>query len=128
MGCKSSKSVDASAHVKAEHKPAPDMSPKDAKELVEATKVEAAGVIAEKVTIQEKIVWKNARANKFFCELDKDGNGKLDDKELLELAKWSWNLMNPNDALKEGPLNEYMKDLKSKCDKDGDGVIDKTEF
>jgi len=50
MGCGGSKNKDVVTPVKAAHKPAADMNAKDAKELVDATKAEAAGVMAEKVT------------------------------------------------------------------------------
>ena len=82
MGCMSSNASDA--------------RPKnDDQALAWAKSTEAAGIMADKVTDNDKTAWKNARAQKKFKALDTDGSGNLEQAELDQLAEWVWGSFNP---------------------------------
>ena len=61
--------------------------------------------------------------------LDKDGNGTLDENEVLELANFVWESTHP-----DGPscgLSQRLKlaaELMQSCDANGDGRLDSSEF
>merc|ERR1740117_2191226 len=96
--------------------------------LKKAKTEEAAGIMAETVTDNAKIKWKNARAQKKFNQLDTDGSGNLEEAELKALAEWVWTSFNPKQKIAEAVRATEVTKIKEACDKNKDGVIDKDEF
>ena len=69
------------------------------------------------------------RARKKFDQLDLDGNGTLEEDELLRLANWVWNSFHPNGAPLGNAERQVEKDkLLMRLDTNEDQKMDFEEF
>ena len=69
------------------------------------------------------------RAHKKFDQLDLDGNGTLEEDELLRLANWVWNSFHPNGAPLSNAERQVEKDkLLMRLDTNEDQKMDFEEF
>ena len=68
------------------------------------------------------------RARKKFDQLDVDLSGYLDGKEVDHLAEWVWSSFNPGKMIDSMTLHSEAVRLWHRCDKNGDGKIDRHEF
>ena len=84
--------------------------------------------VLPEIEVAEKVMVLSARAEKKWAQLDVDGNGTLDEDEVLQLAEWVWCSFRPGHAItKSQQVAEATKILR-RCDKNDDGKVDKDEF
>ena len=69
-----------------------------------------------------------ARAQKKWDELDVDGSDELDGDEVLALAEWVWGSFRPGQTITSEERVKEATKIMHRCDKDGNGKIDRGEF
>merc|ERR1711998_302137 len=70
----------------------------------------------------------SARAQKKWDELDADNSDVLDGDEVMELAEWVWKSFRPGKEITPAQRMQEATKLMGRCDKNGDGTIDREEF
>ena len=68
------------------------------------------------------------RARKKFDQLDVDSSGYLDGEEIDRLAEWVWSSFHPGKTIDSRTLHAEAAKLWHRCDKNGDGKVDRHEF
>jgi len=69
-----------------------------------------------------------SQAQKKWSQLDVDDNRYLDGEEALALAEWVWCSFRPGQAITAQQREMEAQKIMSRCDRSGDGRIDKEEF
>jgi len=93
-----------------------------------ATELQGDGVSHLPLEEQRKIGVLTQRAEKKWNQLDANRNGVLDGDELLLLADWVWCSFHPGHAISSADRIKEAKKILSRCDTNGDGVVDQAEF
>ena len=76
----------------------------------------------------EHIATLSARAEKKWNHLDRDQSGELEGEEILALAEWVWCSFRPGQEITPQHRRKEAEKILDRCDKDGNGVVDKGEF
>jgi len=64
-----------------------------------------------------------------FDDLDSDRSGFLEGGlETLQLAEWSWGQFHPGEEMKPAHAGEQTAKIMERCDKNGNGSVDRAEF
>jgi len=77
---------------------------------------------------ESKVKVRSSKAQDKFEELDVDGSGQLEDRELFSLAEWVWKSFRPGQNITEEDAAKEAAKIMRRCDTNGDGSLDGEEF